>query len=183
MQSRGLIHGPLTKMNDSSLSEAPLDHHQFSTKFHSGCETLWLAVQVLGKADNWTHKMNLLQSSTVQSLWSFANLSLTLLCFSLMKGFCLALHNSSPASMSLSRTILSVHFTPAVCHYFFSWCHGCWVTFKWVGDHPSQWRVIIALCWSLCCPQCLQLDLILMNFCLLKFKNESNLTLTLSFWQ
>ncbi len=134
MQSRGLIHAPLTKMNDSSLSEAPPDHHQSSTKFHSGCETLWLAVQVLGKADNWTHKMNLLQSSTVQSLWSFANLSLTLLCFSLMKGFCLALHNSSPASMSLSRTILSVHFTPAVCHYF------CLLMSWLLSDIQMSWR-------------------------------------------
>ena len=40
----GLMHVSLTKTNrpDSSLSEAPPDHHQSSTKFHSGCKTLWL---------------------------------------------------------------------------------------------------------------------------------------------
>lgn len=44
VESRGLIQVPLTKMNvlDSSLAEAPPDHHQSSTRFHSGCETLWL---------------------------------------------------------------------------------------------------------------------------------------------
>ncbi len=31
-----------TNVPDSSLAEPPPDHHQSSTKFHSGCETLWL---------------------------------------------------------------------------------------------------------------------------------------------
>ncbi len=41
---RGLNYVPFTKTNvpHSSLSEAPPYHHQFSTKFHSGYETLWL---------------------------------------------------------------------------------------------------------------------------------------------
>ncbi len=48
--------------------------------------------------------MTLLQSSTVQYLWPFANLSLAFLCFSLMKGFFLDLQIFSPAPRSLFQT-------------------------------------------------------------------------------
>lgn len=79
----------------------------------------------------------------LQSLWSFANLDLTLLCFSLMKGFLLALHDWN----SLFPNILAAHFTPAVIFLFqVTWYHPChrhcWVTFEWVGSPPGH------LCWS-----------------------------------
>ncbi len=54
------------------------------------------------------------QSHMVQSFWSSANLSLALLCFSLMEGFFLALHDFSPAPRSLSQIILTVQVTDVI---------------------------------------------------------------------
>lgn len=40
----GLSHASFTKTDlpDSSLTEEPPDNHQFSTKFQSGCQILWV---------------------------------------------------------------------------------------------------------------------------------------------
>ncbi len=68
----------------------------------------------------------------------FANLSLALLCFSLMKGFFLALHDFSSASRSLFWTILAMHFTQAaVCHSF---CRPLDVIL-WLSDIQMSWRL------------------------------------------
>ncbi len=66
------------------------DYHQSSTKFQcvrhcclQASPGLRLTIRRPGVEQSW--KLNL--SEKVQSSWSFANLSLPLLCFSLMKGF------------------------------------------------------------------------------------------------
>ncbi len=82
-----------------------------------------------------SEKMTLLQSSTVQSLWSFANLSLALLCFSPMKGFFFKL---CPVPRSLFWTILAVHFTPAaICHSF---CRSLDVILWLLSDIWMSWQ-------------------------------------------
>ena len=144
----GLSHASYTKTNlpDSSLAEASPDHHRFSSKFYTGCNTLWLVrlrltIRRPGVGQSWkfdSEKLTLLQSSMVQSLWSFANFSLALLWLSLMKGFFLALYDLSPASRSRFRTVLAVHFTPAAfCHSF---CRSLDVILRLLTDIRISWR-------------------------------------------
>ena len=96
---RGLIHVLFAKMNlpDSSIAKAPPDHHRSSTKFSAwvrDTETspaLRLTIRGPSVGQSWkldsSEKMTLLQSSSVPSLWSFANLGLALLCLLMMKAF------------------------------------------------------------------------------------------------
>ena len=93
-----------------------------------------------GSGENLTssEKFILLQSSMVQPLWSFANLSVALLRLSLMTGFFLALHYLSAASRSLFGTVLALHFTlAAIC---FSLCRSLYVIQWLLSDIQISWQ-------------------------------------------
>lgn len=116
-----------------------------STKFHGGCETLWLVG--LSRSPS-SHLMTSCLSKLEIGLIREDDLTPVLYGpgYSLLlidEGFFIALHDFTlplGACFELSLLCISLQLPFFVGHLMSS--YGCWVTYEWVDSHPGKWRFV-----------------------------------------